>query len=64
MRSSKRALIDGSSWLAFALPPRDARLRRAAAFSGAWAQHMLCFPLASSLQRSPFALMAAHLAIS
>jgi hypothetical protein len=32
--------------------------------AGSWAQQYPCCPVASSLQRSPFAFTAAHLPIS
>src|SRR5215208_1172596 len=60
MRLRISAFTSWTSLSALALPPRDAVLRRASSFSGAWDQQSPCWPLAGSLQRSPLALVARH----
>jgi hypothetical protein len=60
MRTSSHisAFVSRISLSAFAVAALDAFLRRLAAFSGAWVQQSPCDPLAGSVQRSPFALVA------
>jgi hypothetical protein len=54
------ALTSLISLSAFAVAAREAFLRRLAACSGAWVQQSPCDPLAGSVQRSPFAVVALH----